>query len=142
MKVNLSSLGIGFILAIGLSFSGMTQTHRVIGFLDISANWDPSLLFVMIGALGIQFFSYQIIKKRKSPLFASAWHLPDTKPITGALLVGSFMFGIGWGLAGYAPGPAIVSLASFQLQPLIFIFGMLGGIFLFRLVNSKIKFKL
>lgn len=139
MKNGLASLLVGFIFALGLGLSGMTQPQKVIGFLDIFGNWDPSLIFVMAGAIAVHFFTYRIIRKRKSPLLAADWHVPVKKEITPALLAGSFLFGVGWALGGFCPGPAVTSLASFEITPLLFVVSMLVGMFLFRFVDRKLK---
>ncbi len=139
MKSSVSSLLIGFLFAIGLGISGMTQSQKVIGFLDVFGTWDPSLLFVMVGAIAVHFVMYKIIRKRNSPLFSTEWQVPEKKEITKSLLIGSALFGVGWGMGGYCPGPAVVSLASFQLTPFIFVLGMIGGMVIFRLVESRMK---
>jgi len=141
MKSGLTSLVVGFLFAIGLGISGMIQPQKVVGFLDVFGNWDPSLLFVMVGAISVHFVAYKIIRTRKTPLFSSVWQVPTKKEITPALVIGSIIFGIGWGLGGYCPGPAVTSLASFQLRPVIFVFSMLVGMFIFRLVDQKFQIK-
>ena len=139
MKKNIAALVVGFIFALGLGVSGMTQPQKVIGFLDLFGNWDPSLMFVMVGAIFVHFITYKIIRKRKSPLFDTVWHVPTKKDVTPALATGSFIFGIGWALGGFCPGPAITSMASFSLSPFVFVGSMLLGMFIFRLVDKKYK---
>jgi hypothetical protein len=139
MKNGLAAFAVGFIFAIGLGISGMVQPQKVVGFLDLFGQWDPSLIFVMIGGIVVHFVTYKIIRRRKSPLFSTNWHVPTKKDITPALVTGSLLFGIGWGLAGYCPGPALTSLASFEMKPLIFVISMLVGMFLFRLLDKKLK---
>lgn len=141
MKNSIAALVAGFIFSIGLGLSGMTQPQKVIGFLDLFGNWDPSLIFVMAGAIAVHFVTYKIIRKRSSPLFDNNWHVPTKKDLTPALFVGSFLFGVGWALAGFCPGPAITSLASFEKTPLIFVLSMLIGMFIFKLVDKKYKFQ-
>lgn len=141
MKNGLAALVVGFIFAIGLGLSGMTQPQKVIGFLDLFGHWDPSLIFVMAGGVMVHFITYRFIIKRKSPLFSPVWHVPTKREITPALIIGSVLFGIGWGLAGFCPGPAVTSLASFQIQPFIFVISMLIGMFLFRQLDKKLKIK-
>lgn len=140
MKNNLSSFTVGFIFAIGLAISGMTNPEKVIGFLNLFHNWDPSLIFVMVGAIAIHFILYKLIRKRTTPLLSHHWHVPQKTKITKSLIAGSFLFGIGWGLAGFCPGPAIVSLASLKSAPIIFILSMMAGMFLFKLLDKKFKF--
>ena len=141
MKNSLSAFIVGFIFAIGLGISGMTQPEKVLGFLDIFGKWDPSLLFVMLGAIVLHFISYRIIKKNHKPLFSNDWHVSTKNEITPSLVIGSILFGLGWGLGGYCPGPAIVSLASFEIRPVVFVISMVGGMFLFKIVDLKFKFK-
>lgn len=138
MKNNIIAFIVGFIFAIGLCLAGMTQTQKIIGFLDVFGNWDPSLIFVMIGAIGIHFIAYRLIIKRSAPLFSNQWYIPNKKEITVRLVVGSLLFGIGWGLGGYCPGPAVVSLASLQLSPVIFVASMIGGMIIFRVLFRKV----
>lgn len=139
MKNALAALAVGFIFALGLGLSGMTQPQKVIGFLDLFGNWDPSLIFVMAGAIAVHFVTYKIIRKRKSPLLSMDWQVPTKKEITPALLGGSFLFGVGWALGGFCPGPAVTSLASFDKTPFIFVISMLLGMLIFRFVDQKLK---
>lgn len=129
---NVTSLVVGFIFAVGLGLSGMTSPEKVIGFLDVFGNWDPSLMFVMMGAIGVHFFSYRLIRRRPSPLLTKDWDIPTKTEITKSLVAGAFIFGVGWGLAGYCPGPAIVSLASFDTKVIWFVEGMLIGILAYK----------
>lgn len=131
-KPDLSSFAVGFLFAIGLGVSGMTQPKKVIGFLDLFGEWDPSLIFVMLGAILVHLVLYRIIRKRNAPLFSESWHIPTKKEITRRLIVGSLIFGLGWGIAGYCPGPALVSLATFTLRPALFVLFMLIGMKTFQ----------
>jgi uncharacterized membrane protein YedE/YeeE len=118
----------GLLFGFGLSLSEMTNRHRVLGFLDVTGNWDASLMFVMGGAVLVTLLSFRFILKRSSPVFDRNFHLPVRKHLDGKLIAGSALFGIGWGIAGYCPGPAIVALASFTLNPLLFfLFFILGS---------------
>ena len=127
MKQSIVALSMGFIFGIGLLLSGMTQPQKVIGFLDFFGNWDPSLLFVMVGAIAVHSLSYLWIKKRPSPLLATKFQLPKKSQIDWRLVAGASVFGFGWGLAGYCPGPAVASVASLQSDVIIFlIFTVLG----------------
>lgn len=139
MKNSIAALVVGFVFAIGLGLSGMTQPQKVIGFLDLFGQWDPSLIFVMVGAIVIHFITFKIIRKRNSPLFSSQWHVPTKKEITPALMIGAFIFGVGWALGGFCPGPAITSMASFDKTPFVFVISMIAGMFLFRQVDKKLK---
>lgn len=136
MKTSFAAFGVGLLFALGLGISGMTQVQKVVGFLDIFGAWQPTLIFVMGGAIGVHFIAYRLIMKQKSPLFENRWHLPTHKGISPALIVGSLLFGLGWGLGGFCPGPALVSLASFQSRPWIFVVSMLAGMLLFRVASS------
>ncbi|MEK6628383.1 MAG: YeeE/YedE family protein [Bdellovibrionota bacterium] len=139
MKNSLVALSVGFLFAIGLGLSGMTEPQKVVGFLDLFGSWDPSLIFVMIGAILVHFLVFKFTKKLNKPLLDTKWHLPTKKEITPALVIGSTLFGIGWGLGGYCPGPALTSLASFEIRPLIFVVSMIAGMYLFRLFDKKFK---
>lgn len=112
----------------------MTQPQKVIGFLDVTA-WDPSLMFVMVGAIGVHAVAYLFISRQKVPLLDDQFHLPKKKEITSSLVIGSVIFGMGWGLAGFCPGPALVSLVSGQLSVVVFVVMMILGMLLLRLVE-------
>jgi len=139
MKNSLSSFIVGFIFALGLGISGMTQPSKVVGFLDLFGSWDPSLIFVMVGAILVHSIVYRFIKHKSSPLFSADWHLPTRKDLTPALIIGATLFGVGWGLGGYCPGPAVTSLASLQAKPAIFVGFMLIGMLIFRAIDKKFK---
>jgi uncharacterized protein len=141
MKNGLIALVVGFIFAIGLGLSGMTQPQKVVGFLDIFGAWDPSLMFVMIGAIGVHFVIYHFFRNRKAPLLDAKWHVPMKKEITAPLIIGSVLFGVGWGLAGFCPGPAMTALASFEVKPFVFVGSMLIGMVIFQQADKRMKFK-
>ncbi len=141
MKNNFAALVVGTLFAIGLGISGMTRPEKVFGFLDVFGNWDASLIFVMAGAVIVHFVAFRFIVRRKSPLFSRQWHLPTKKEITSPLIMGSFLFGVGWALGGYCPGPALTSLASFESRPIIFFISMIFGMFLFRLIDRRFSIK-
>lgn len=127
----------GLIFAAGLAMAGMTQPHKVIGFLDVFGDWDPALLFVMIGAILVHAISFQIIRRRPSPLFDSEFHLPKETKIDGRLAVGSILFGIGWGLGGYCPGPALVSIPTLGPRVAVFVTAMLAGMVIFKVAHVR-----
>ena len=140
MKNNLAALIVGVIFALGLGISGMTRPEKVIGFLNVFGGWDASLAFVMAGAIGVHAIAYRLIRRRSSPLFSTQFYVPTSKELTPSLLVGAVIFGVGWALAGYCPGPAITSLASFQIRPVVFVVAMILGMMIFRTyqaVSSK-----
>ena len=141
MKNGIAALVVGYIFAIGLGVSGMTQPQKVVGFLDLFGEWDPSLIFVMLGGIVVHFAVYKLIRRRKSPLLSTDWHVPTKKEITPALIIGALLFGTGWGLGGFCPGPAVTSLASFETKPFIFVVSMLAGMLLFRLIDKKLNIK-
>lgn len=119
MKV-LIAFVVGFIFAFGLGISGMTQTHVVRGFLDVTGDWDMSLLGVMAGAIMVHSLLFYFIKKRTSPLLDTKFHLPTSKDIDVKLLAGAAIFGLGWGRAGICPGPGIVAMLSGNVYFFIF----------------------
>jgi len=122
----LIALVAGFLFSFGLCLGGMTRPQVVIGFLDLSA-WNPALLFVMLGALLVHAPAYYFLKHRKTPFLDLHWHLPRTKKVTGRLVFGSMIFGIGWGLAGYCPGPALASLSTRSSEIIGFVLMMVAG---------------
>lgn len=124
---------VGVLFGVGLVLSGMTQAEKVISFLDVSSGaWDPSLIFVMIGAIGVHAALFRLIVRRPSPLFDASFHLPTRTDIDRRLIVGAALFGIGWGLGGICPGPGLVAAASFGSSMLLFVGGMLAGMALFQ----------
>ncbi len=139
MKNAVAALVVGFIFSMGLGLSGMTKPQNVIGFLDLFGEWNPSLMLVMVDAILIHFVTYKVIRRRSSPLLSKEWHVPTKREITPALVIGSFIFGVGWALGGFCPGPALVSLATFNFQVILFIASMLMGMFAFRLIDKKLK---
>lgn len=141
MKSNLAAGIVGFLFALGLGISGMTDPHKVLSFLDVFGSWDPSLMFVMVGAILVHLLLYRLIRKQKSPLYGSEWHVPKNSQITPSLVAGALIFGVGWGLAGYCPGPGIASLATMDPRPLVFVGSMILGMLLFKLLDKKIGFK-
>lgn len=137
MKTSLAALAVGFIFAVGLGVSGMTLPERVVSFLDLFGNWNPSLIFVMAGALLIHIILFRVIIRRSSPLFASEFQLPKRRDIDLRLILGATLFGAGWGLAGYCPAPAITALASLKTAPVFFVVSMLFGMSLFALFEKR-----
>jgi uncharacterized membrane protein YedE/YeeE len=137
MKPALGSYFTGLIFSIGLAVSGMTQPKKVLAFLDIFGDWDPSLMFVMVGAIGTYSVAYRLVLKRQKPLLENKLHIPEPRKVDRELILGAIIFGIGWGLAGFCPGPALTSLATFQRTPFIFGFGLLGGMITFKLLRDR-----
>jgi uncharacterized membrane protein YedE/YeeE len=128
---------VGTIFSVGLGYSGMTQPHVVKGFLDVFGDWNFALMGVMAGAIGVHSIFYALIKKRKSPLLDIKFHLPTKTSIDRKLILGSMIFGIGWGLAGICPGPGLVSLISGRIEIFAFIASMLLGMIVFKTVEKK-----
>jgi len=127
MKVPLIALLSGIIFGFGLSISEMINPTRVLGFLDVAGNWDATLLLVMCGALAVAFAGFTWVLKRPHPLFTDKFSLPTRKQIDTPLVIGSAIFGVGWGLAGFCPGPAITALATLSPSVLLFVLAMLAG---------------
>lgn len=123
----LASFGGGLLFAIGLGISGMTDANKVIGFLNLAGSWDPSLAFVMVGAIGAHLGLYRLILKRESPLFETEFSIPTASHIDARLVIGAGIFGIGWGLGGFCPGPGIVSFAGTGPAAMAFVGTMLLG---------------
>lgn len=130
---HIAAFGAGLIFALGLAISGMTQPSKVVGFLDFFGDWDPSLAFVMGGAVLINTLLYRLSVRRERPLLDKDFHLPSTSHVDWRLITGSALFGVGWGLAGYCPGPGITAGASMQAPALIFILSMATGMIGYRL---------
>ena len=124
----------GLIFGLGLLISGMANPAKVQNFLDLAGSFDPSLLFVMAGAVVVTLVGYRLVLRRPSPLLAEQFHLPAVKDIDARLVSGAALFGIGWGLSGFCPGPAITSLALLAKGTLVFVPAMFAGIALARLV--------
>lgn len=129
------SLLAGLLFGIGLIFSGMSDPSKVIGFLDISGSWDPSLAFVLGGAVLVGLLVFPFVSKRSKSILGEVMHLPTATQIDRRLVLGSVAFGVGWGLAGYCPGPALASLAQGGLKPLLFVVAMLLGMGLFEVLE-------
>ena len=135
-KFNMSkivSLICGIIFGIGLTISKMIDPAKVLGFLNIFGDWDPSLAFVMIGALIISSPFFHLFKNNKKPIFADSFSYSNNKELNKKLIFGSSLFGAGWGLAGLCPGPAIASLALFNTSSIIFVITMFVGFYLVKL---------
>jgi hypothetical protein len=124
----LASLVCGLVFGCGLLISGMTQPAKVLGFLDIFGCWDPTLAFVMAGALAMSGAGYALARRFRGPLFAAHYLWPTRSDIDRPLVVGAVMFGIGWGLVGLCPGPALENLASLSPRVIVFVLAMMAGL--------------
>ena len=129
------ALLVGLVFGIGLIISGMTDPAKVIGFLDLAGRWDPSLGLVMGGAILVGLVGFRFASERDRSLLGDVMRLPTARHIDRRLVLGSVAFGVGWGLAGYCPGPALASLASGGAKPLIFVAAMLAGMVIFDLLE-------
>ena len=131
----LVSLISGIIFGIGLVISEMINPEKVLGFLNLFGNWDPSLAFVMIGALIVSSPLFHIIKKKEKPIFAENFNYSNNKSINNKLILGSAIFGTGWGLIGLCPGPAISSITLLDIHSITFVIAMFVGFYLVKLIN-------
>ncbi|TDX33071.1 hypothetical protein DFO67_101368 [Modicisalibacter xianhensis] len=122
----------GLLFGLGLAIGGMTDPARVLGFLDLFGNWDPTLAFVMGGAVITTFIGYRWVLRQPHPLFAAGFQLPTRRDLDARLLGGATLFGVGWGLSGYCPGPAVASLAGVTLPLLVLLVAMVVGWWLAR----------
>ncbi len=133
----LSSLLSGIIFGLGLTISGMVNPEKVLGFLNIFDAWDPSLMFVMIGAILIFSPLYFIFKRKSKPIFAKNFVVPSNKDIDNKLIIGAVMFGAGWGLAGLCPGPAISAISFLNTSVYLFVLFMFLGFYLGNFIINK-----
>jgi uncharacterized membrane protein YedE/YeeE len=127
----------GLIFGAGLALSGMTDTRIVLGFLDLAGDWNPALAFVMGGALAVTIPGFFLAQKRAQPVACDRFYVPTNRVIDRKLLLGSAVFGIGWGLYGYCPGPALASLTTLNWQPLLFVAAMAAGMLLEKALASR-----
>jgi len=133
----LMALITGLVFGIGLIVAGMTDPAKVLGFLDLAGRWDPSLALVMAGAILVALPAFRVAARRRQSLLGEPMHLPTAARIDRRLVLGSLAFGAGWGLAGFCPGPALASLATGAVQPLIFCAAMLAGMGIFELIERR-----
>lgn len=131
----LSAFVTGLIFGVGLIISGMTDPSKIIGFLDLAGPWDPSLAFVMGGAVTVGFIAFRFARRRTAAFLGGAMHLPTARQIDRRLVLGSLAFGVGWGLAGYCPGPAVVSVGMGQEKAIVFVVAMLAGMGIYELIE-------
>jgi uncharacterized membrane protein YedE/YeeE len=137
MMDRLTAILSGTVFGVGLALSGMVNPMKVQNFLDIFGTWDPTLMFVMGAGLAITFFGYRAVMKRPQPLFAESFHLPEACFIDRRLLAGAALFGIGWGLTGLCPGPAIASLVFGFWPSVLFVAAMAAGMLVVRKVLTR-----
>ena len=129
MNKILIALVSGIIFGLGLSLSQMINPEKVISFLDVSGDWDPSLAFVMMGALAVTFISFKWILNRSEPILENGFHLSKRSEIDKSLLAGAAIFGIGWGMSGFCPGPAVASLGLGSIEAVVMVLSIYAGFF-------------
>lgn len=127
----------GLLFAVGLGIGGMLHPAKVIGFLDFLGDWDPSLLFVMGGGMLASFAFLRLARRRERPLLDERFHLPTASKVDAPLVAGAALFGVGWGLAGYCPGPGIVSVSTLSVDALLFFGAMAAGMLAFRVYKEN-----
>lgn len=137
--LNLNAFLVGLLFGLGLIVSGMTDPSKVIGFLDLAGAWDPSLAFVMAGAILVGVGAFTIAKKRQRSLLGAPMKLSSATELDSRLLLGSLVFGIGWGMSGFCPGPAVVSAAAGQPKAWVFVASMLAGMALYIVIDRRGK---
>lgn len=135
----LSALLSGLVFGLGLIVSGMANPAKVLGFLDLAGQWDPSLALVMAGAIAVGFFAFLIAKNRTRSLIGAEMKLPTASAIDSRLLVGGVLFGAGWGVAGFCPGPGLVALGMGEPKALVFVAAMLAGMVIFSWREKRLK---
>ena len=133
---NASALAAGLLFGLGLAIAQMVNPEKVLDFLDVSGNWDPSLALVMGGAVGVAMLAFRFVLKRGQPMFESEFHLPRMTKVDRRVLVGSAIFGLGWGIGGYCPGPGIAALSAGSVEALVFVAGMALGSVLYQRVAA------
>jgi len=136
MQHRLVEFAIGLLFGLGLILAGMTDPGKVLGFLDLAGDWDPSLLFVMGGAIAVGVVAFAMARRRSTALLGGAMQLPEAREIDRRLVFGSLVFGVGWGLAGFCPGPALVALGAGHWQALVFTLAMLVGMALHEVIEA------
>ena len=138
MTTVFTSLLAGLVFGLGLVVSGMANPVKVLGFLDLAGAWDPSLAFVMAGAIAVAALAFALAKKRTVSFLGAAMKLPgSSRDIDRRLVIGSVLFGIGWGVAGFCPGPGLVALGMGEIKALVFVAAMLLGMGLFELIERR-----
>jgi uncharacterized membrane protein YedE/YeeE len=135
----LASLLAGLVFGLGLIVSAMVDPAKILGFLDLAGRWDPSLAFVMVGAVGVGLVAFAVARRRTISLLGAQMKVPSAHQIDQRLVIGSLTFGVGWGIAGFCPGPALVALGMGQFKALVFVIFMLAGMGLFEWLEGRIR---
>ena len=136
MLKNLISISLGFLFGLGLAISEMINPQKIINFLDVFGNWDPSLLLVLASATTTTLISFRYILKREKPVLSDQFETPKKNKLGVSLILGAIIFGIGWGLVGLCPGPAIASLSYFRWESIVFLLAMVAGLYMDRFYYS------
>ncbi|HEY9649524.1 MAG TPA: DUF6691 family protein [Coleofasciculaceae cyanobacterium] len=139
MKENLMALFAGLLFGLGLGLSQMIDRDRVLGFLDVTGIWDPTLLLVLGGAVTVTVIAFRFVLRRSQPILAQKFHLPIKKDIDKPLIIGAALFGVGWGIAGYCPGPGITALALGIWNPLLFMVAFVVGSLAYKWYSTASK---
>ncbi|QUY46032.1 YeeE/YedE family protein (plasmid) [Acaryochloris sp. 'Moss Beach'] len=137
MKQQLITLISGIFFGLGLGISQMIDRERVLGFLDVTGTWDPTLLFTLGGAVGVTILTFRWVLGRSTPIFSPKFYLPTKQAIDGQLLMGSAIFGIGWGIAGYCPGPGLVALVLGIWNPFLFVISLIFGSLVYQWITTQ-----
>lgn len=137
MIFTLMALLSGLVFGLGLLLSGMANPEKVLGFLDLAGPWDPSLALVMAGAIAVGVIAFRLAASRQLSLLGTEFRLPSKTDIDRRLVIGSLLFGAGWGLAGFCPGPALVAVGAGQIKAVVFVVAMLIGMALFTLLEKR-----
>lgn len=137
MKFSLASLFAGLVFGLGLIVSGMANPEKVLGFLDIAGAWDPSLAFVMGGAIMVGVVAFAVARKRTLSFLGFQMKMPTSNHIDKRLILGGLMFGIGWGIAGFCPGPGLVALGAGEIKAAVFVAAMVAGMGIFEVIERS-----
>lgn len=132
-----SAFAIGLIFGLGIALSGMINPAKVLNFFDLAGTWDPSLGFVMMGALAVAIPGYRLVLRRPAPVMEDRFQLPDTRVIDRRLVLGSAAFGVGWGIAGFCPGGALPALGTGEPSVYLFVAALIGGLLLARVIQAR-----
>ncbi|WP_454908552.1 DUF6691 family protein [Variovorax gossypii] len=135
--IALASLLAGLVFGLGLVVSGMANPAKVLGFLDLAGSWDPSLAFVMAGAIAVAMVGFLAARRRALSLLGAEMRMPSARRIDRRLVLGSLLFGVGWGIAGFCPGPGLVALGMGETKALVFVAAMLAGMGIFELLERR-----
>lgn len=127
---------IGAVFGTGISMSGMANPAKVINFFDVAGSWDPSLAFVMGGALIVTFIGYRLVLNRRTPVFEPTFDIPQNRKLDAKLLTGAGIFGVGWGIAGFCPGGALPALGTLDSRVIVFVAALIAGMFVTRFVMN------